>query len=914
MLHERRLTEDTLQQMIQQSIADKDDVATMLYMKELGKRMRENSKFSGAIAQHQNALSMAIHLKDTFEIAQIYNNLGTNFRRIGGLAEALDYHYSALHIAEEYSRADTDDGRKNVVMALNGLGNISKALGYLDDGEKYFRRALAIETSLNSHLGQAINYANLGDVFVEKQQYDSAWYFYEQSMKHNQQIHSALGIGLCHVHFGEIYEIKKQYENAKNEFRKAYDIMSSFSDTWHALDARIGLARASILTGDFAEAEILIKKIERDAKKINSKRHLVDTYYLKHSLNEKRGHFSEALEDYKQSVAMRDSMINQQKANRYMDTRLSYERDKNLQRIAQINRQNERDQQKKQRYLYISWAVIVVSIILFGSLFYAYKQRSRTNKALKELAKNRSDFFTNITHEFRTPLTVIVGLTELMQKKDHISKENTTATLAAIQRQGDNLLHLVNQLLDISKLSSGVDKPEWKHGNIVAYLQMVCETFRLYCEDKKIQFLFYCEDTEINIDFVPFYIDKVMSNLLSNAIKHSIAGDKVTVIVKKNPTSVTLRVADTGDGISPEDKEHIFELFYQGASHQLRQGSGIGLSLVKQFVEAMNGTIAVESKLGEGSMFTVTLPLKNAAESNIMPWNKWMERSCENAQRQTHFLRHHDDPTMKENDEEVFIEADDRPTILLVEDNRDIMMYVRTFLENKYHIVEARNGDDGLKKAFNWVPDLVVTDIMMPIKDGYQMCVELKESELLNHIPIIMLTAKVTEEDRIQGLKCGVEAYIEKPFRSEELLVCIEKILHNRQILKEKYMNSVIQDETIPVNKERDAMFVHKVVDLIYAKMSEPGLTSAYIAENMSVSVSQLNRKLKALTGFSSNAYVLQVRILHAKKLLANPNISITEVAEETGFYDVSYFSRTFKRYVGETPTDYQRKPKSNRG
>ncbi len=542
-------------------------------------------------------------------------------------------------------------------------------------------------------------------------------------------------------------------------------------------------------------------------------------------------------------------------------------------------------------------------------MYYAYKQRTRSNKILRDLESTRSDFFTGITHEFRTPLTVIKGLNRQMQLKKNLSEREQTVLRAAIERQSNNLIKLVNQLLNIARLKQGSDNPEWRKGNIVGYLQMSAETFRLYAEQNDIELVFYSNIPSIDMDFIPSYIDKIVSNLLSNAIKYTDAGGRIdfTVGNGKRVETIKIMISDTGQGIPKESIKYIFELFYQTPQGKRMIGTGIGLAFTKMMVEKMDGEIEVESQVGIGTLFTITLPLKNKKKTNIPALEKESLISYTSTEINPD-IKFEDLPDILEDEKEV---SDQKPLILIVEDNRDITLYFKMLLSKKYRVIIAWNGAEGLKAAEENIPDLVITDLMMPEKDGYELATEMKENRLLNHIPVIMVTAKISDEDCLKGLKCGVEAYIRKPFKKEELLIRIENILENRRILKEKYMNAITKNNAKIdfENNENDEnlKFIQSITDIIHSEIINPELNSTFLADRMAMSISQLNRKINGVTGYSTMSYVLKLKLNKAERMLVEKDLSITEVSDNCGFYDPSYFSRAFKKEYGVSPTYYKK-------
>lgn len=558
-----------------------------------------------------------------------------------------------------------------------------------------------------------------------------------------------------------------------------------------------------------------------------------------------------------------------------------------------------------ERTIYI--VIILLLAISASILLYAFLEGSRNNRTLKRVEQIRSNIFTKIIHEFRTPLTIILGLSkQLCDQKDLINNNVAETYLNAIKRQSNYLSELVNQLLDISNLRSGPKTLEWKTGNIVAFINMISETLRIYAKQNDIEIFFFSEESVIETDFVPDYLNKIMHNLIGNAIKYSDDGTRIYVIIelsKKDNKKILIKVVDHGKGISEEDLPHIFELFYQNGSNGKMTGNGIGLTLTKQLVEVIGGTIDVESEQGKGITFTVELPLQ-ISEKEIYP--RWIkEKNSKNITA----------PIKKADTSKMFCteinENDPRSLILLVEDNKDIAMYVKSiFPEDTYNILYSSNGENALELATEQLPDIVISDIIMPKKSGTELCKEIKSSPLLNHIPIILISAKNREEDVIEGFKCGAEAYLKKPFQPEELKIRVDNIIASRKLLKEKYHRAIFEDDNKVIDikdKNVDVEFVRHATDIIYREIKNPDFTPSMLAEELALSVSQLNKKLNAITGYPSSTYIIQIKLSHAKKLLTTQNKTIGEVATECGIYDVNYFSRVFKKHTGLTPSQFKK-------
>ncbi len=542
--------------------------------------------------------------------------------------------------------------------------------------------------------------------------------------------------------------------------------------------------------------------------------------------------------------------------------------------------------------------------MLASVLFYAYKQRTKSNKILKEITTMRAIFYTNITHELRTPLTVILGLTNKLQQSQEITRNESNYYLNAIYRQGNHLLRLVNQLLKLAKINSGMEVPQWRRGNIVFYIQMIIDSLKHLADTKHINLIYKYSSLNIEMDFVPYYIEDILQNLVSNAIKYSPTSSSINITANSNTKELFLKVSDNGIGIPENEIEHIFNYFYQGSNSDRNNGSGIGLRYTQQLVENMNGKISVESKLGVGTQLIVVLPLRQSKIEEIKHLDETSYISNPKIY-QTDYTHYEESEKHSQLDEFVAKTNSTKPTsILIIDDNDDVIIYLIALLQNSHNIFYAHNGEMGINMAHKHKPDLIISDIMMPFKDGFDLCSEIRSSEILSHIPIIILTARASSNDQVKGLKHGADAYIVKPFDPNELIAQIERLINNRQLLKNKYIGTIIKENT-DVNKENNA-FLQKVIDIINAEISNKKLNTIFLADKLNISNSQLNRRVTSSTGYSSSGYITQIRIEKAKHKLVNEDKPISQVAAECGFYDTAHFSRTFKQITNVTPTQFK--------
>ncbi|WP_432410889.1 ATP-binding protein [Rasiella sp. SM2506] len=520
---------------------------------------------------------------------------------------------------------------------------------------------------------------------------------------------------------------------------------------------------------------------------------------------------------------------------------------------------------------------------------------------LVELNEVKTRLFSNISHEFRTPLTVILGMTDTLKSDfDNQIFKNTEKSLEMIRRNGKNLLHLVNELLDLAKIESGAMELELVQTDVVPFIKYFSESFHSLAEAKNINLTVY---SEIEAQYMDIDINKlgaIISNLLSNAIKFTPENGKIIVhlnkIEQQEKQFLTIKVKDNGEGMTEKDLVHVFDRFYQVANnlqgHQI--GTGIGLSLTKEFVELMNGAISAESSIGKGSTFTVEIPITHTAVKNEKPTN-----TLEPAFREA-------PPTNKK---ELSLEAStsDLPLLLIIEDNIDVALYLETCLQDKYQTIHALDGAIGMNMAFENIPDIIISDVMMPNKNGYEVCADLKADERTDHIPIILLTAKVTTEDRLTGLTHGADAYLGKPFNKEELFTRLNQLILVRKKLIRKLeqlgFSSVLNEKV----ENPQTKFVQQVIKIVLTHLDDVTFGPTMLAAEMHLSESQIYRKLKSITDTSTAVFIRSVRLQKAKELLQTSNKTVSEIAYEVGFNDPSWFSRSFKEEFGAPPSDYSK-------
>ena len=523
-------------------------------------------------------------------------------------------------------------------------------------------------------------------------------------------------------------------------------------------------------------------------------------------------------------------------------------------------------------------------------------------RRVKELDGLKNRLYTNITHEFRTPLTVILGMVEQLAagKMQAPRQEQWKQGLALIQRNGQNLLRLINQLLDLSKLEAGQLNVNMVRGDIVAYLQYLTESFYSMAEDKSVRLTFYSEEEELWMDYDEDKIQHIVYNLLSNAIKFTPPKGKVifhvlkTLDIKQNGQSfLQMKIKDTGMGIPSEKLPHIFDRFYQVDDSATRrgEGTGIGLALVKELIELLKGDVLVESKLDKGTTFLIHLPISQ--EAALQEKSFLQKGTTSNLLKANTIAADDTAPTEK-----------DAPLLLIVEDNPDVVIYMRSLLERDYNIQVAENGQIGIDKAVEIVPDIIISDVMMPEKNGYEVCEAIKADQRTSHIPIILLTARAEQQDRIEGLKIGADAYLTKPFNKEELMIRLEKLIEIRQKLQNRFAKYEKEQSDAKSNtlEDTESKFLQGLTEAIKKHLDNPDFGVPQLAQTVLMSQMQVYRKLKALTGKTPSQFIRSIRLQKGMELLKTSDLTISEIAYEVGFADPNYFSKTFQQEFRRSP------------
>ncbi|MEZ4858662.1 MAG: ATP-binding protein [Flavobacteriaceae bacterium] len=547
--------------------------------------------------------------------------------------------------------------------------------------------------------------------------------------------------------------------------------------------------------------------------------------------------------------------------------------------------------------------MLILSLAIARKVQLSERAKSEVEK-VKEIDSIKSKFFANISHEFRTPLSLILG--PINQSLENIPAteaiEDATEVpvkgkhIKVMKRNALRLQNLVNQILDLSKLDQGKMNLQVAEGNLVQFLRSIVFSFESLAEIKHIRFQTYFPKELISSYFDNDKLEKILVNLLSNALKFTPEHGEVVVKIEDLNNYLKISIADTGKGLSKVEIDHIFDRFYQTETTQ-DQGTGIGLALVKELVELYHGQISVDSVEGHGTTFKVVLPYRKSDFNSEEIITQSVDINTENTSLSVIFSE-------KETIEESSVETLDAPLLLIVEDNPDLREYIAEQMQLHFKIMTAKDGKEGFESAQVEIPDLVISDVMMPIMNGIELCEKLKTDVKTSHIPVILLTAKAEQSDKMEGLQTGADDYVTKPFDGRELLIRAQNLIKQREHLRQKFSSELKIGPSEITLTSMDERFMKQVLKTVEDNMVNEFYTVEDLASEVGFSRSQLNRKLKSLLGKSPNHLIRDFRLARAKELLEQKTGSVSEIAYQVGYSNLSYFTKSYKEAFGKLPSE----------
>jgi signal transduction histidine kinase/DNA-binding response OmpR family regulator len=802
-------------------------------------------------------------------------------------------------------------GYENILFAgyrLNFLGlyylkrvnNPETALRYLKEGELYIKKD-------PSDLHRIQLYRNIALCLVEKKQYAEAIRYNQLGMAQVRSKKDSLHIGSLSGNIGEI--ILNHYPNpaeAESYFQKELMYRLRYRPNNYEDIAKVYSNLCQIAGLKHNKEEVVryfnqaITTAKMDKNEAYQQAAFKELYKARMIADTLLGDYQSALRHeflYQEALAKVNShelkLTTSEASVRFDSEKLKLQAE-----LANQQTQNS-------RFWVIVVSLLLIVAIISGYLLY-YRQRTRREELARQLVYEQKEaerlseldalktrFFANISHEFRTPLTLLLSPLRDLQKE--FPQRDLFRTMS---QNAERLLSLINQLLDLSKLEAGKMEVQRQEGDLPPFLKFLFASFESLAQNKNILFQYQQNQTHRIGSFDADKLEKITTNLLSNAFKFTPENGRIEVQADYTEQELVLKVRDFGIGISQEQLPLIFDRFYQGqtSTHRDYEGTGIGLALVKELVEVLKGTIHVESEPQTGTVFTVHLPIGPPTQSPTVATTPVKENGWVTAQN----FSVKTSTTPAQTDSEL-------PVLLIVEDNIDLRHYVRSQFEGNYQILEAKDGLEGLEKAGEVIPDLVICDLMMPRLDGFGFCKALKSDMHTSHIPVIMLTAKATPEDRLEGLELGADDYLAKPFHTEELQIRVRNLIRIREQLRQKYSSQAItiSAEETPKAMTHDEEFLRKLGQVMEQNIANTAFDVDLLAQQMKMSLHQLRRKLRALTGQTVIEFMRSYRLEKAALLLKDKKNNVSEVAFLVGIESLSYFSKSFQEKFGKLPSEW---------
>ncbi len=845
----------------------------------------EQGDYIHAIIQFKQSIALSEEINEKSWMAEGYKMIGLVYSDLGEFAKGLEYFNKSLNLTNKTKilpeKADV----------LNNIGELYHQMGEYDNSIGYFQKSLAINRELGRKDAIAENFTSIADYYKTKGEYQTALDYYSRSRMIREEIGVKKGMAEIYIKISDLYLIQNNISEGILWGNKGFDMA-----------AGIGAL-----------------KLEQEASFCLYKAYKV------------LGNATQALKYYERYLALQDTLKTDEGSKQLQQMEYDRQRLADSLAIAEdklVTELTHKEKLMKETHtrnisIFVGLGILLMAVGLFSRMLLIRK----TNKKLeeknrliekekeraKESEKAKEQFFDSVSHEFRTPLTLIMGpLEEIIETT---RDENHKSNLQIIRRNTLRLHGMINELLDLSKLEFGKVKFRAKEEDIVELTRRFLQSFESLANQKTINLSFKC-DTDINKIWVdPEKFRKILANLLSNAFKFTPPNGSVSISLTKiisprerGQNGAEIRVADTGIGIPKDKISFIFDRFYQinEPDPPYQAGTGIGLALTKELVELHHGKIKVESEPDIGTTFIIFLPFgkKHLTEEEIE-----VEGPTGAETELMEVLGHPDEVSVSQPGiEEELKNKNELPILLVTEDNADMRVYIKSHFKNEYQVIEAINGEEGLRLATEKIPDLIISDVMMPKMNGNKMTEKIKTDPRTSHIPVIILTAKASVESRIEGLETGADAYVTKPFNARELKVRVKKLIEQRMKLRNLLSKNL--NAGISVSEERelssmDRKFIKKAITVITEHLSDVNFDAQTFASEMALSRSQLHRKIKALTNKTTTEFIRTIRLNRAGEMLKHKTDSVTQIAYETGFSSLSWFSRMFREQFGVSPSDY---------
>ena len=836
-------------------------------------------KYEAAIDEGNLSRELMAKIDDPYFKSCVLNCVANAQYRISNYDDALK---TAL---EAYSLDKELNDETLISRDMNTFASICWAVQQPELGISYIEKAIAIERGHKSTDKLAASLARASKLYLLNNEYDKAMTAIDEAYSLDQQAGRAVQAAIRLVQKGAVLEGQAKLHEAQASINQALPVLEQAGFSFALAMAYNQSGRIESQLHNDTQAMAFYKKALEYSIQSGS---LLAERTAERGLWEtmRESNPSVALLHLERYTALNDSILSQTVA---AQTNVMSSADQQME-LAELDKKSQRFNNL------MKWGgfFLVLLLLLMGSaIYFAWRRNRAALRMQRQTEETRTRFFNNITNELQTPLTVVMNAGQHLLESGTVKAEESKRLGDMIVNHGERMLTLVNQLIDIDSVQSAINKPDIKRGDIVMFVSMLVNNFAETARQKLITLEFDSPVKSLTVVFLPDYIRKIVHGLIDNAIKFTPRNGSITVqLTSLESDRLRLVVSDTGRGIPQEEKERIFKLFDQSDNGDDGVGTGITLSLVNQLVMSMNGTINVNSELGKGTTFTIEFPVQTVLHHE--PDNTELSHSI--AEKRITRTR---DGNTKHN-----------PLIFIVENNENIAFFIASLLQKKYELRFARDGREAFQNAQNLVPDLIITEIVMPVMGGKELISRIRSDSSLSHIPIIALTANTSEQERISCFQVGADNVLVEPFNSSELQIITDKLIKQRYTMREQFLktsNDIAENTQAKPMSKVDMEFINKLVDVIHVQMAKDDIDMEHVAAALSLSRKQLRTRVMAITGLTPVAYVLQVRLNYARRMIAADNTSLTEIASKCGFQNLSHFSKVFKQQFGVSPLQFRK-------
>lgn len=901
---------DSLKQLISTS---KNQNLVDLYNDISWEFRNENSDSTVHYAELANQLSTAIGYKDG--TIQSLNYLGIGYRNKSNYSKAFEYFVEALKSSEETGNLEQEG------YSLINIGNIYIYQTNYVGAIEYFENAIKPASKLNNLGMLAYCYLNLGRTYSRIEQYDKAEDYFLKTRQIRQDLNDTNGIITSNADIAELHRLKGDLDKALEYFFLSYKDTQKINNYGAMTFSLNNIAKIYRQKNDLDNAEKYALEALEASKKYelkNDERKVLENLSL---IYQQKGQHEKALILYKNHINKRDSIFNEESTRKIEEMRAQYKAEKQEVETQLLKQQAELNRLIIERQKTII-VVSVIGIILFLVIaIIAYRSasirkslniqiRNQRDQALKDkkvieeqskkleaLDMAKSRFFSNISHDLRSPLSIIIGnQEEIINHEENYLTEKSKEYLDVAHKNAQRLLYLTDEINELTKLEEGKIQIKSTVVKIKPYLKMLVSMFRSTADFKNINIVFQSSiDDNTNLSIDPYQFEKIIYNLISNALKHSKQNDTVTVSLEIKGQDMCISIKDTGEGIPEASLPYIFDRYYQSPENKYHvyEGLGVGLALVKELVKLHDGSLDVKSKVGIGTTFTLKLNYSNIQTEGVVP-----EQSEYITQKNSLWAELWEKTYQKDNLIDLSLlnsKNGDYKKILIVEDHPEVRQYIKGLIDDKFNVIEAENGLKALGILAKEQIDLVITDLMMPWMDGFELLKKMQEHEAYGKIPVLVVSARNTDEDRFKVLSSGVNDILHKPFNRGELFLRINNLLSNNQNNGSQFSRLIFNDTNLIGDLEKELL--EKIEKLVLDRIDDSNLSVLHLADAMAASERKVYRMIKKLTNLTPYDYIKEVRWQYLEHLVKNKQVkNASEAAKSIGMKNVTNFKNQYKK------------------